>query len=313
MTCRAYPETLLCLALLAAAGTISACGGSDNPMNQPMGGNGGGAAGATGGGGPGGGSGGSGPAPTSCTPAPLGSSGTLNGRYGFAYVNSGGQEYALQVNEWNSTAPQTMLFGGDFFFKMTVQQASVSTSGGPTGYPSIFIGANSGKETLDSHLPMQVSAIRTAPTHWVWSGNGTLADTGANSYNVAYDLWFSTSSAGEPAASAPTGGYLMVWLYDPPDAQPIGQTRFSNVTIPGVPGAWNIWIGTNSGRPCISYVRTQTAEDAAFDLNAFIKDAVQNRSGTIQAAWYLTNVFAGFEIWRGGVNLQTTGYCSFVH
>ena len=37
----------------------------------------------------------------------------------------------------------------------------------------------------------------------------------------------------------------------------------------------------------------------SFDLNLFIKDAVTNRPNTILSGWYLTNVFVGFEIWRG--------------
>lgn len=309
MKSRAYPETLLRFALLVAAGPISGCNPAEDPMNQPTAGTGGG----TGGGG-GGGGGGSGPAPTTCTPMPpTNSARTLQGQYGYAYVTAGGQEYVLQVNQWNSTAAQTMVYGGDLFFKMTVQEANVSTMMGPAGYPSIFIGENSNKKTNESHLPMQVSAIRSAPTAWVWNDNGTIANPGANSYNVAYDLWFNMTSTVDPGGTGPTGAYLMVWLHDPSDAQPIGQTRFSNVTIPGVAGQWNVWIGTNGGRPCISYVATQSMLNVSFDLNAFIKDAVQNRAGTVQNHWYLTNVFAGFEIWRGGVNLQTTSYCSFVY
>jgi hypothetical protein len=35
----------------------------------------------------------------------------------------------------------------------------------------------------------------------------------------------------------------------------------------------------------------------SFDMNAFIKDAA---SDGISTSWYLTDVFAGFEIWNGG-------------
>ena len=78
-------------------------------------------------------------------------------------------------------------------------------------------------------------------------------------------------------------------------------------------GTWDVWVGPNGTRPCISYVRRQFTKSLAFDLNAFIEDAVTNRPNTIESGWYLTNIFTGFEIWRGGVGLETTGFCAMVH
>jgi hypothetical protein len=48
-----------------------------------------------------------------------------------------------------------------------------------------------------------------------------------------------------------------------------------------------------------------------FDLNDFIKDALA-RGGSVQNSHYLTNIFVGFEIWRGGVNLETLSFCAQV-
>ena len=67
--------------------------------------------------------------------------GTLPGRYGTLMFDN--NYYFMQVNEWNSSASQVMSYGGDYLFKMTTQMASTATNGGPTGFPSIFIGANS--------------------------------------------------------------------------------------------------------------------------------------------------------------------------
>jgi hypothetical protein len=250
-----------------------------------------------------------------CTPGVLTPSGTLLGPYGSRHVSADERDYFLQVNEWNATAAQELTYGGDFHFKVTTQMASVPTTGGPTGFPSMFIGANSNHETTDSNLPKAVSALTTVPTAWIWNDNGTLADATANSYNATYDVWFSTNAGGEPSAFGPSGGFLMVWLHKPADAQPIGSVSAANrgVTIPGVPGTWDVWIGPNGSRPCISYVATQTTPSLSFDLNAFIRDAVNNRPNTIQAGWYLTNVFTGFEIWRGGVDLESTGFCAVVN
>jgi hypothetical protein len=59
----------------------------------------------------------------------------------------------------------------------------------------------------------------------------------------------------------------------------------------------------------INYVATEPVAALSTDLNRFIRDAVENRPDTIVDEWYLTNVFVGFEIWRGGTGLETTRFC----
>jgi hypothetical protein len=255
----------------------------------------------------------------SCTPGRPTLTGTLAGRYGVIAFVSEGREYYLQVNQWNTNADgtQTLSYGGDSFFTMTQQTATAATNGGPTGFPSIFTGANSGRYTDDSNMPKKVSDLTTVPTSWTWDDGGTLSDQTHNTYNATYDVWFSTSAAGDPSAGSPSGGFLMVWYYKPPLAQPIGQVRYPAVSIPGVPGTWDVWIGPNNGKPVTSYVATSHIQTLSYDLNAFIQDAVKNRqynsAPAISSDWYLTNIFAGFEIWSGGVNLATTSFCAVVN
>ena len=259
-----------------------------------------------------GGTAGSNQSAAGCTPASLTMTGALNGQYGSMLFDN--NSYFMQVNEWNSKGSQVMTYGGDYLFRMTTQMASTATNGSPTGFPSVFIGANSRHTTTDSNLPKAVSALTTVPTSWTWNDNGTLADDTANSYNATYDVWFSTSSAGEPNSSGPTGGYLMVWYHKPADAQPIGGSAMKKgITIAGVPGTWDVWIGPNGTRPCISYVSTQTTLSMSYDLNLFIQDAVKNQPNTIQSSWYLTNIFTGFEIWRGALNVESTSFCAQVN
>jgi hypothetical protein len=297
----------------------SATGGAGSGGSAGTGGAGSGGAAGSGGGSAGGGAGsgstgtgGTGGALAGCTPTPLTMTGALDGRYGTMLFDN--NYYFMQVNEWNSSSSQVMSYGGDYLFKMTTQTASTATNGGPTGFPSVFIGANSMHTTTGSNLPKAVTALTTVPTTFIWNDNGTLADPTNNSYNVTYDVWFSTSAAGEPNAVGPSGGYLMVWLHKPSDAQPIGGSPMKTaITIPGVPGTWDVWIGLNGSRPCISYVSTQTTMSLSYDLNLFIQDAVKNQPNTILSSWYLTNVFGGFEIWRGGQNLESTAFCAVVN
>jgi hypothetical protein len=290
----------------AGSGGASASGGATGTGGTATGGSSAGGSGA-GGAAPGG----SGGASTGCSLDPLTTTGVLNGRYGSMLFDN--NYYFMQVNEWNSSASQVMSYGGDYLFKMTTQMASTATNGGPTGFPSIFIGANSRHMTTGSNLPKAVTALTTVPVSWTWDDAGTLADATNNSYNATYDVWFSTSSAGEPTASGPSGGFLMVWYHKPADAQPIGSAMKKAQTIAGISGTWDVWIGMNGTKPCISYVSTTDLKSFSFDLNSFIQDAVKNQPNTIQSGWYLTNIFTGFEIWRGGVNLQTTSFCAKVN
>ena len=64
----------------------------------------------------------------------------------------------------------------------------------------------------------------------MWSNN---AGSIGGSYNAAYDVWFSTSATGD--SGAPSGGYLMVWFYDPQAAQPIGLDGTGHATSRSTP------------------------------------------------------------------------------
>lgn len=237
-------------------------------------------------------------------------SGMLTAKYDSAMVMRDGKNYVVQNNVWGANATQTVTYDGTTF-EVTAQtgnnQSSGSNAMGPVSYPSVFIGSNNNRATTGSNLPIAISAIKSVKTGW------TIKTGVSGTYNAAYDVWFSTGSGGD--AAAPSGGYLMVWFYKPSNAQPIGpQASATGVSISGVKGTWDVWIGGNSGnnnRPVISYVATSPIDSMEYDLNAFIQDAIK-RQGALQSSWYLTNVFAGFEIWNGGTGLKTTSFYATV-
>ena len=235
----------------------------------------------------------------SCTSAT--GQGTITDRYGTAHVTCSGKDYVVQNNAWGSAAGQTITYGPGTKFKVT-QQAGTGSGTNPASYPSVWTGANSGRSTTGSGLPRAVSAITAGSidTSWTWAQGGA-----TGSFNAAYDVWFSTGSGGDPAASSPTGGFLMVWFHDPSANQPIG-TMMTSATIAGK--TWNVWYGMQGGtnKPCVSYVAPTSVASLNFKLGDFIRDAVTR--GFVQNSWYLTNVFAGFEIWSGGVGLETTDF-----
>jgi Glycosyl hydrolase family 12 len=241
-------------------------------------------------------------------PGMLSGSGMITDKYGAVMVMRDGRSYYVQNNVWGDTTTQTLSYNGTTFEVKTQtgsNMASGSSAMGPVSYPSTFIGSNFNRATTGSNLPKQVSALRSVKTGWSNNAGSGISGT----YNAAYDVWFSTGSGGD--MMAPSGGYLMVWYSKPNGAQPIGSADPTPVTIPGASGMWEVWLGQNNGKPCISYVRTQATDSLEFDLNAFIQHAT-TRGGAIQSSWYLSNVFAGFEIWSGGVGLKTTAFYAIV-
>jgi len=257
----------------------------------------GGGAGGNGGGGTG--SGGSSGGSVTCQ-SPSGGPGSITDPFGTAMVSCGSQQYVVQNNDWGAKMGETLSYGRGTTMKVT-QQTGVGQNNNPASFPSIFIGQNSSHSSGDT--PKAVSSIKAGdlPTSWTWADNGA-----TGSYNAAYDVWFSTGSGGEPTASAPSGGFLMVWYHKPSDNQPIG-TMMGTANIAGV--NWNIWEGNNSGngKPCITYQAVTTINTLSFKLGDFIRDAVDKQK-YLQDSWYLTNVFAGFEIWNGGQGLETKDF-----
>ncbi len=237
------------------------------------------------------------------------------------------KQYIIQNNNWGNPTGSTQVlnFTGNSF---TVQSSTGTANGGvPASFPSIYIGANGQIANgtydtwADSGLPKQISAINTINTTFTWSGG-----TSGGDYNATYDVWFAKSAPTAGSYNDAISGFLMVWLYKPGSRQPIGSVK-RTATIAGK--TWNVWVGprgnTSTGtddanRPVVSYVAQSTLNTLTFNLKDFINDAVTNGAsdksagGTSQAfvnSWYLTDVFAGFEIWSGsnGVGLKDTFSC----
>ena len=238
--------------------------------------------------------------------------------------------YIINNNNWGqeSSSYQALDYVGNSF---TINVSSGSGGGANVvSFPSIYIGGNGQIGTggefntwTNSGLPKQISAIKSAASTFKWSGG----KSGGN-YNAAYDIWFAKSAPSPGSYNDAVSGFIMIWLYKPGSSQPIGSSgNTRSATISGQ--QYDVWRGPRvgaatgtdgNGRPVISYVAKSTTTDFSADLKAFFDDAVANASadmsagGTSQAfsnSWYLTDVFAGFEIWNGGdaKGLQDTFTC----
>jgi hypothetical protein len=239
------------------------------------------------------------------------------------------KKYIIQNNNWGNKTGSTEVinYTGTGF---TVQSSSGTSTGVgvPASFPSTYVGANgdlangSYNTWADTGLPKQISAMASAQTSFGWSGG-----TGGKNFNASYDVWFAKTPPTAGSYQDAISGFIMVWLYKPANNQPIGSIA-RTATIAG--HTWNVWVGPRNttavgtdgtGRPVISYVAQDSpVASLSFNLKDFISDAVtkaDTASGITQSfssSWYLTDVFAGFEIWSGGdaSNLQSTGFTCVV-
>jgi hypothetical protein len=227
--------------------------------------------------------------------------------------------YIINNNNWGqqTSTYQALDYVGNSF---TVNVSSGSGGGANVvSFPSIYIGGNGNlgvggafNTWADSGLPKQISAIKSAKSTFQWSGGNS------GNYNAAYDIWFAKSSP-TPGYNDAVSGFIMIWTFKPGSSQPIGDAgKTRPATIDGK--GYHVWRGgrngtatgtDGTGRPVISYVADSTNNNFSSDLKLFFDDAVKNAADDMsngtpaitQAfanSWYLTDVFAGFEIWNGG-------------
>jgi hypothetical protein len=238
--------------------------------------------------------------------------GTIASKFGrFRVRGTDGKSYIVQNNAWNAASDdgeQVLQFTGNSF--QLTQQSAGGVGDVPLGFPSIFVGRNGFRGTndslttsLDDNLPRQISQINSIQTRFSHNASGDA--------NATYDVWFSAQPPQGEYGTA-TGAFLMVWTYKPGNRNAIGGFGGGQAQQATVDGRqWNLFVGgrAEAGDPgagnaqVISYVVPGDAiPDYSFDLNLFIDDAVQRN--LLDPNLFLTDVFAGFEIWSGGSGLR---------
>jgi hypothetical protein len=232
-------------------------------------------------------------------------------------VKADGKEYIIQNNNWGNPdgSNQTLSYKNNSF-KITATTGSGQSA--PASFPSIYIGNNGntangvfstkGDATKPGDgLPALISTITSIPSTFRYSPAIT-----SEAINAAYDIWFAKNI---PTAEYQDGidGFVMIWLRNPKDKHPIGfeNGKAGTETIAGQ--AWDVYKGPrgagpagNNSAPVISFVNPANDDSRAqtfvnVDIKKFIDIATMSKYG-LPANVYLTDVFAGFEIWDGGAS-----------
>jgi hypothetical protein len=226
-------------------------------------------------------------------------------------------QYIVQNNNWGTpmTTSQTISYTGNSFTVMN-STGSVTGSGVPASFPSIYVGANGDTQNANDPpkgvfstrpvdgLPKVISNLGSANTTFTWTGG-----SGNKDFNATYDIWV---AAPGPNGSLPTtyadaiSGFVMVWLYKPSSRTPIGTKQPNQATIGGT--TYDVYVGPrgsspnggDANRPVVSYViansTTTPVMSKTFDLKPILMDAA---SHGIPSTWMVTDIFGGFEIWTG--------------
>ena len=241
--------------------------------------------------------------------------GTLRASFERAVVlDPEGRKLVVQSNAWGSNIvanSQQLSYTNNSFTVLAGPQGGASNE--PLSFPSIYVGESGfidGAQAVSTrrfdNLPIAISAIQSAQTHFAHNASNQDA-------NATYDVWFAAQPPTAEYGTA-TGAFLMVWTYKPGNRNAIGtMARAANVggqqwqVFVGPRGGGQGATGADANAPVISYVRQGAAlGDYTFDLKDFIDDAVT--AGELNGNFFLTDVFAGFEIWSGGQGLSVSDF-----
>ncbi|HEX2674637.1 MAG TPA: hypothetical protein VHM25_27360, partial [Polyangiaceae bacterium] len=223
-------------------------------------------------------------------------SGDSTDRYAEGDVYRNGVGYKFIANGWGDNWQNHSISWKGTSFTVKSFAGSPGANYAPAGYPSMFCGLYSKKQSDDCGLPIAIASAKSIKTGWRWKANGNTSQ-----YNAAWDIWLGNNGT--------LSSYLMVWLRDPPVQSPAGTPALSGVTITGVPGTWNIVKGSVNGLPIVNYVQPEGKDLGELEFNVLdVYNDAMKRGYSLPGSQILA-VAIGYEIWTGPVtNLVTEDF-----
>jgi hypothetical protein len=213
-------------------------------------------------------------------------------------TNRLGQTFIIRNDNFGGQ-PECITNSGDRS-NFVVAQSSAGSGDGRSvlAFPYIFLGCSWGLCTPGSGLPARVSQLASPLTNWDISTNAS------GSWDATYDIWFDKQPITTGQA---TGAELMIWLNSRGRATPGPRTKI----VWADHARWYLhsWITQHAGFKwrLIQFRRVQPVDRVTnLHLSAFI-DQLESQHWVRPWYWML-NVDAGFEIWRGGQGLATNWF-----
>ena len=207
------------------------------------------------------------------------------------YTDVSQGSYDLQTDEWglnNDTGGyEEICTGSSSNGSWSATWNWATGSGGIKAYPSIFRGWEDGGAYSPDHggFPAQLSSGPQLPTSVAYSMSGN------NQYDTAYDVFFTNTAS--PGSSTNPSAEMMVWLSYSGNV-PNGNLTYSNVTLGGVSGTWNVYVG-NNGWPVYSFVSTSQVSSFSGKLQPFTYFLDQTK-GLLSNSLYVADIQFGTEI-----------------
>ncbi|HEX9034746.1 MAG TPA: hypothetical protein VF834_23115 [Streptosporangiaceae bacterium] len=188
---------------------------------------------------------------------------------------------------------------GDFVVSKSTATAAGSQA---VAFPSIFYGCVWAICSTGSKLPEPVTSAMHARTSWV-----TQPVRPAGTWNTAYDIWFFLHR--HPSGQA-NGAELMIWLNTtfptPPRTRQVVRIGMFRYWFQH----WRVCRVVRGQQHCWNYIQFRRIRAVSsvrdLELGPFI--AFCERLKLIRSSWWLANVEAGWEIWKGGTGLRTMSF-----
>lgn len=173
-------------------------------------------------------------------------------------------------------------------------------------FPDIFRGCIWGICTPDHSFPIRASHVHKLYGSW-YTREGA-----SGTWNASFEMWFGKQRLVNDHAN---GAELMVWLNHHGACCALAR-GYKRLRIDGRTWLLTHWRATDhsvrtrhSGMKW-NYIQFRLVHPRwkinHLDLKKFITISI--RRGLIRRSWWMENVGAGFEIWRGGVGLATTRF-----
>jgi len=218
-----------------------------------------------------------------------GGAGQSTERYQTVSVNRDGRDYVLITNGWGPGFVSHDISWNGTSFTVNSMQGDQGPNFEPASYPTTFCGKYSVPELGNCGLPAAIDTIASLQTGWSWSCD----PDNLGRYNAAWDIWLGNGTQLQ--------SYLMVWLRDPPGAQPAGRLVVSNAIVAGLPGGWDIWSGTVNNLPITNYVHREGTNITALEFDVMKLFPDMDMRGIAHPGTSINAVAVGFEIWQGPV------------